>query len=76
MYEVHVRHILTSYTNVKYPDNDPPGPATAYDCGRGYKAGGTGTYADPLTFASAPGEFTQCEIIYDPCTKPQSTYCV
>lgn len=24
-----------------YPDNDPPGPATAYNCGgRNYKAGG------------------------------------
>lgn len=53
----------------RYPDNDPPGPATAYDCGRGFQAGGTGTYADPLTFASAPGEFNQCEIIYDPYTK-------
>ncbi|CAN9095624.1 unnamed protein product [Alternaria alternata] len=58
-----------THTFYGYPDNDPPGPATAYDCGRGYKAGGTGTYADPLTFASAPGEFTQCEIIYDPYTK-------
>jgi hypothetical protein len=46
--------------------NHVPGPATAYDCGRGFKAGGTGTYTDPLTFASAPGEFNQCEVIYDP----------
>jgi hypothetical protein len=58
-----------THTFYGYPDNDPPGPATAYDCGRGYKAGGTGTYADPLTFASAPGEFNQCEIIYDPYTR-------
>ncbi|KAK3315957.1 hypothetical protein B0H66DRAFT_274201 [Apodospora peruviana] len=48
-----------------YPDNSPPGPATAYNCGgRNYVAGGTGTYANPLTFASAPGEYAQCEIIY------------
>ncbi|KAI4655776.1 hypothetical protein J4E93_000491 [Alternaria ventricosa] len=54
---------------LEYPDNDPPGPATAYDCGRNYEAGGTGTYADPLTFASAPGEFEPCEIIWDPYTR-------
>lgn len=30
---------------------------------------GTGTYSNPLTFASAPGEFSQCEIIYFPYLK-------
>ncbi|KAE8148612.1 hypothetical protein BDV25DRAFT_157955 [Aspergillus avenaceus] len=49
-----------------YPDNDPPGAGIAYDCGRGQIAGGTGTFNDPLTFATAPGEFETCEIIYDP----------
>ena len=50
-----------------YPDNSPPGPATAYNCGgRNYVAGGTGTYADPLTFASDSGEYNVCEIIYLP----------
>lgn len=50
-----------------YPDNDPPGADTAYNCGgRNYVAGGTGTYDDPLTMASAEGEFSQCEIIYVP----------
>jgi hypothetical protein len=59
-----------THTFYGYPDNDPPGPATAYDCGgRNYVAGGTGTYADPLTFASALGEFDKCEIIYDPYLK-------
>lgn len=49
------------------PDNDPPGPATAYSCGgRNYVAGGTGTYANPLTFATVPGEYTTCEIVYFP----------
>jgi hypothetical protein len=52
-----------------YPDNDPPGSGTAYDCGRGYKAGGTGTYADPLTFASSKIEYSVCQIIYSPYLK-------
>ena len=30
-------YIVTFYG---YPDNDPPGPAIAYDCGRGNRAGG------------------------------------
>jgi hypothetical protein len=52
------------------PDNDPAGStAIAHDCGRGYNAGGTGTYADPLTFASAPGEYKSCEIVYSPYLK-------
>jgi hypothetical protein len=51
------------------PDNDPPGSdSTAYNCGgRDYHASsGNGSYANPVTFASAPGEFKQCEIIYVP----------
>ncbi|PWY85094.1 hypothetical protein BO70DRAFT_265170, partial [Aspergillus heteromorphus CBS 117.55] len=55
-----------SHTFYGYPDNDPPGSAIAYDCGRGLTAAGTGTYDDPLTFASVPEEFDLCEIIYDP----------
>jgi len=56
-----------SHTFYGWPDNDPPSAATAYNCeGRNYIAGGTGTYDDPVTFASAPSEFTQCEIIFDP----------
>ena len=55
-----------THTFYGFPDNDPPGPAIAKDCGRGYIAGGTGTYSDPVTFASAEGEFNSCEIIYDP----------
>ncbi|CAM1508696.1 Fc.00g055440.m01.CDS01 [Cosmosporella sp. VM-42] len=57
-------YIVTFYG---YPDNDPPGPATAYNCGgRNYKAGGSGTYSDPLTIATAPGELNACEIVYLP----------
>ncbi|KAK3181626.1 hypothetical protein K4F52_007004 [Lecanicillium sp. MT-2017a] len=50
-----------------YPDNDPPGPATAYNCGgRNFIAGGSGTYDDPVTIATAPGELNKCEIVYLP----------
>ncbi|KAI8631729.1 hypothetical protein F5Y19DRAFT_402597 [Xylariaceae sp. FL1651] len=54
------------------PDNDPAGSdAIAYSCSsRGFHAGGTGTYSDPLTFASASGSnYAQCEIIYVPYLK-------
>ncbi|KAK0653639.1 Uncharacterized protein DIS24_g5874 [Lasiodiplodia hormozganensis] len=63
-----------THTFYGYPDNDPPGPAIAYDCGRGFSAGGTGTYNDPLTFASAEGEFEPCEVIYDPYTRKYLRY--
>jgi hypothetical protein len=43
-------------------DNTPPGCRTAYSgC-----AGGTGTYADPITFASYKGEFPVGTIVYYP----------
>ncbi|KAH9986408.1 hypothetical protein F4779DRAFT_639227 [Xylariaceae sp. FL0662B] len=53
------------------PDNDPPGSITvAHNCGgRNNKAGGTGTYADPVTFASAGSEYKVCETIYSPYLK-------
>lgn len=48
-----------------YPDNDPPGPATALNCGgRNYVAGGDGTFGNPLTFASDPREYSACEVVY------------
>ncbi|KAL8737723.1 MAG: hypothetical protein Q9181_001408 [Wetmoreana brouardii] len=63
------------HTFYGYPDNDPPGPATAYNCGgRNNIAGGSGTYGDPLTFASAPGEFSTCEIIYVPYLKKYARF--
>lgn len=53
-----------------FPDNDPPGATTAYNCGgRNNIAGGVGTFDDPLTFASAPDEFSSCEVIYLPYLK-------
>ncbi|KAH7041147.1 uncharacterized protein B0I36DRAFT_344776 [Microdochium trichocladiopsis] len=60
---------ITFYGN---PDNDPAGStATAYDCGAGrnFNAGGSGSYNDPLTFATAQGEFKTCEIVYFPYIK-------
>ena len=69
----------TTVSNVKHtfygwPNNDPPSNAIAYDCGRGYAAGGDGSYDSPLTFASAVGEFDQCEIIYSPYLKKYLRY--
>ncbi|GAB1217044.1 hypothetical protein ATERTT37_006265 [Aspergillus terreus] len=52
-----------------FPDNDPAGPGILLDCGRGHEASGTGTFDDPLTFATAPGSFEDCEVIYDPTLK-------
>ncbi|KAH7317935.1 hypothetical protein BKA65DRAFT_410328 [Rhexocercosporidium sp. MPI-PUGE-AT-0058] len=58
-----------------FPDNDPPSANTAYNCGgRNYVAGGSGTYDDPLTMASAQGEFSQCEIAYVPYLKKYVRY--
>jgi hypothetical protein len=60
-----------SFNTSIVPDNSPPGAGTAYDCGygRGFTAGGDGSYSNPHTFATAPGEFDKCEIIWDPYTK-------
>ena len=54
------------HTFFGYPDNSPPGAGTAWDCGygRGYTAGGDGSYYNPKTFASAPGEFGKQFIEY------------
>jgi hypothetical protein len=49
-----------------YTDNSPPGPAIAHPCGTRRGAGGTGTYADPVTFATDVKELPWCEIIYVP----------
>ncbi|KAI4116351.1 MAG: hypothetical protein LQ345_003206 [Seirophora villosa] len=66
---------VVTHTFYGYPDNDPPGPATAYNCGgRNFVAGGSGTYSNPLTFASAPGEFSTCEVIYVPYLKKYARF--
>ncbi|KAM0794795.1 hypothetical protein BDR22DRAFT_939914 [Usnea florida] len=57
-----------------WPDNSPPGSDNAFDCGRGTnpdgepKAGGTGTYDDPISFATATdnNNLPRCAIVYVP----------
>ncbi|KAI4235781.1 MAG: hypothetical protein L6R40_006376 [Gallowayella cf. fulva] len=58
-----------------YPDNDPPGAGIAYtQCGRSL-AGGTGTYDDPISFATAAdGPFTPCDIVYLPWVKKYARF--
>lgn len=48
-----------------WPDNDPPGGAIAYP-DLHQTAGGTGTYADPITFASDVREIPAGTRIYIP----------
>jgi hypothetical protein len=52
-------------------DNSPPGNAIAYPKSDGYPtvhngAGGTGTYADPITFATDKAEFAPGTLLYLP----------
>jgi 3D (Asp-Asp-Asp) domain-containing protein len=54
-----------------WDDNSPPGNAIAYPKSAGYPtvhdaAGGTGTYADPITFATDPTELPPGTILYAP----------
>ncbi len=54
-----------------WADNSPPGGAIAYPKSDGYPtlhetAGGTGTYADPITFATDKAEFPVGTILYVP----------
>jgi hypothetical protein len=48
-----------------YADNSPPGTVIAHPCMHS-QAGGTGTYADPITFATDVAELGWCQIIYVP----------
>jgi hypothetical protein len=54
-----------------WPDNSPPGNAIAYPENEGYPtihdvASGTGTYADPITFATDEAELPVGTIVYYP----------
>lgn len=57
-----------------WPDNSPPGSDIAFDCGRGKNpdgnpmAGGSGTYDDPISFATATDNknLPRCAIVYVP----------
>lgn len=67
-----VQQVTTTFYG--YPDNSPPGAGIAYtQCGRSV-AGGTGSYDDPVTFATASGEFNTCEVIYAPYLKKYLRY--
>lgn len=60
--------MLSKLTGYGWPDNDPPGGGIAYP-GKHQKAGGTGTYEDPITFAtatSARDTFPAGMIVYIP----------
>jgi 3D (Asp-Asp-Asp) domain-containing protein len=63
--------IAMEVTFYGWADNSPPGNAIAYPANAGHPtvhnaAGGTGTYADPITFATAPAEFAQGVRLYVP----------
>ena len=54
-----------------WPDNSPPGNAIAYPADQGYPtihnvASGTGTYSDPVTFATDQAELPVGSIVYYP----------
>jgi len=54
-----------------WPDNSPPGGAIAYPKNGGFPtahntAGGTGTYADPITFATDKAEFPVGTVLFAP----------
>src|SRR5262249_43801558 len=49
-----------------WPDNDPPGTAAIAHPVLHQQAGGTGTYEDPITFASDPRDLPFGTIIYVP----------
>ncbi|HEY5146652.1 MAG TPA: hypothetical protein VII82_07780, partial [Polyangiaceae bacterium] len=58
-------------TSYGWADNDPPGTAIAYPKNGGYPtvhdaAGGTGTFADPITFATDKSEFAPGTVLYVP----------
>jgi hypothetical protein len=58
-------------TSYGWADNSPPGNAIAYPANGGYPtihnaAGGTGTYADPITFATDKDEYPPGTILYVP----------
>jgi len=51
-----------------YVDNSPPGRVIAHPCLHA-KAGGAGTFADPITFATDVAESPWCQVIYVPYMK-------
>src|SRR5205814_4928603 len=60
-----IDHLVTFYG---WPDNDPAGNGIAYPKIHS-GASGTGTYADPITFATDPKEWAPGTILYVPYLK-------
>lgn len=59
---------INQMTFYGWPDNSPPGASIAYP-GLHKVAGGTGTYLDPITFASSTTEFPEGTRLYIPNLK-------
>ncbi|UKZ78804.1 hypothetical protein TrVFT333_006549 [Trichoderma virens FT-333] len=66
-------YVVTFYG---YPDNSPPVPAllTTVVVVTSRLVVSTGTYADPITIATAPGELNVCEIVYLPLLTKYGRY--
>lgn len=60
---------MTTVTFYAAPDNDPPGSRTISHPARHSQAGGTGTFADPITMASDPREIAVGTVIYYPALR-------
>ena len=60
-----VKAFMTLYG---WADNSPPGAGIAHPC-RHQTAGGVGTYANPITFATDVNELGWCQVIYVPYMK-------
>ena len=57
-----VKAFMTLYG---YEDNSPPGTVISHPCIHA-RAGGAGTYANPITFATDTAELPYCQIVYVP----------
>jgi hypothetical protein len=62
------RSVKAFMTLYGYADNSPPGRAIAHPCLHKV-AGGTGTFKDPITFATDVREVRWCQKIYVPYMK-------
>jgi hypothetical protein len=62
---MYIKHFVTFYG---WPDNDPPGNDIAYPQIHS-GAGGVGSFADPITFASAMAEWPPGTKLYVPFLK-------
>lgn len=71
LFEPGPKTMIVKITAYGWLDNDPPGATIAYPFVNGgktihYRAGGIGSYDDPITFAANPGVFPKGTKIYIP----------